>query len=41
LCGLASFALLFVIVWWSWLNGTNYHELHGNNDVSTRVFTFL
>jgi low temperature requirement protein LtrA len=39
--GLASYTFLFVVVWWAWLNGTMYHELHGNNDIRTRVFTFL
>ena len=39
--GLGEFAFLFAIVWWAWLNGTIYHDLHGNNDVRTRVFTFL
>lgn len=36
-----EFGFLFIIVWWAWLNGTLYHELHGNNDIRTRVFTFL
>ena len=39
--GLAGFAFLFIIVWWAWFNGTSYHDLHGNNDIRTRVFTFL
>ena len=39
--GLGGFAFLFVIVWWAWFNGTTYHDLHGNNDIRTRVFTFL
>ena len=39
--GLGGFAFLFVIVWWAWLNGTFYHDIHGNNDIRTRVFTFL
>lgn len=39
--GFAQFAFLFVIVWWAWFNGTTYHDLHGNNDIRTRVFTFL
>jgi low temperature requirement protein LtrA len=39
--GLGGFAFLFVIVWWAWLNGSLYHDLHGNNDIRTRVFTFL
>lgn len=38
---LLRFAFLFVIVWWAWLNGTIYHDIHGNNDIRTRVFTFL
>lgn len=39
--GLASFAFLFITVWWAWFNGTTYHDIHGNNDIRTRVFTFL
>jgi low temperature requirement protein LtrA len=39
--GIGSFIFLFVIVWWSWINGTLYHDLHSQNDVRTRVFTFL
>lgn len=39
--GLGGFAFLFVIVWWAWLNGSLYHDTHGNNDIRTRVFTFL
>jgi low temperature requirement protein LtrA len=41
LTGVLGFAFLFVIVWVAWVNGTMYHELHGNNDIRTRVFTFL
>jgi low temperature requirement protein LtrA len=39
--GFLRFAFLFVIVWWAWFNGTIYHDLHGNNDIRTRVFTFV
>ena len=39
--GVGQFAFLFVIVWWAWFNGTSYHDLHGNNDIRTRLFTFL
>ena len=39
--GLGSFTFLFIIVWWAWLNGSLYHDIHGNNDIRTRVFTFL
>lgn len=37
---LLQFIFLFIIVWWTWLNGTFYYELHGNDDIRTRVFTF-
>lgn len=30
LTGLLGYAFLFVVVWWAWLNGTLYHDLHGN-----------
>lgn len=39
--GIGKFAFLFIMVWWSWVNGTSYHDVHGNNDIRTRVFTFL
>ena len=39
--GAIEFTFIFIIVWWAWLNGTLYHELHGNNDIRTRFFTFL
>ena len=38
---IGRFAFLFVIVWWAWFNGSIYHDLHGNNDIRTRIFTFL
>src|SRR6185503_7152776 len=41
LAGIGVFVFLFVIVWWAWFNGAIYHDLHGNNDIRTRVFTFL
>lgn len=39
--GVAGFAFLFAVVWWAWFNGSSYHDIHGNNDIRTRVFTFL
>lgn len=39
--GLGSFAFLCGIVWWAPLNGTTYHDLHGNNDMRTCGFAFL
>lgn len=38
---IAEFLFLFIITWWAWINGTLYHDRHGNNDIRTRVFTFL
>lgn len=38
---LINFTFLFVIIWWSWSNGAFYHDMHGNNDLRTRIFTFL
>jgi low temperature requirement protein LtrA len=38
--GIGGFVFLFVIVWWAWINGTMYHDLHGQNDIRTRFFTF-
>ena len=39
--GVGGFAFLFLAVWWAWFNGASYHDIHGNNDIRTRVFTFL
>lgn len=39
--GIGTFVFLFFAVWWAWFNGTIYHDIHGNNDIRTRVFTFL
>ena len=39
--GVGGFVFMFLIVWVAWLNGMLYHDLHGNNDIRTRVFTFL
>jgi low temperature requirement protein LtrA len=38
---LLQYVFLFFIVWWAWFNGVAYHDLHGNNDIKTRVVTFL
>lgn len=39
--GIINFIFLFILVWWAWFNGAIYHDLHGNNDYRTRIFTFL
>lgn len=41
LTGIGAFTFIFLIVLVAWTNGTMYHELHGNNDIRTRIFTFL
>lgn len=41
LTNIVGFIFLFVAVWLAWLNGSLYHDIHGNNDIKTRIFTFL
>ncbi|WP_406658290.1 low temperature requirement protein A [Methanolobus sp. ZRKC2] len=41
LAAFESFVFLFVLVWWTWLNAAYYHNLHGYDDLRTRVFVFL
>lgn len=38
---LGQYLLLFFIGWWAWNNGSSYLDTHGNDDLRTRVFTFL
>ena len=38
---LGEYFFLFIIVWLSWFNGMSYHDIHGNNDIRTRIFTFI
>ena len=33
--------LLFSLIFWSWVNGSQYYDLHGNDSIRTRLFTFL
>jgi low temperature requirement protein LtrA len=39
--GFLQYTFLFLMIWWAWFNGAMYHDLHGNNDIRTRVMTFL
>lgn len=32
---------LFSLVWFSWLNGMQYHDIHGNDDIRSRFFAFI
>lgn len=38
--GVGHFTLVFALVWFAWLNGSLYHELHGGNDGRSRTFIF-
>ncbi len=33
--------LLFSLVFWSWVNGSQYYDLHGSDSIRTRLLTFL
>ena len=39
--GAMSYAPIIVIAYISWMNGSLYYDLHGNNDIRTRFFMFL
>ena len=38
--GLGEFAVVFMLVWIAWTNGSLHHELHGHDDARARS-TFL
>lgn len=38
--GLLESGFMFALVWIAWFNGSLYHEIHGADDLRTRVFTF-
>lgn len=38
---LFGYVAVYAMVWFAWINGSLYHELHGNNDIRSRMFTFL
>jgi low temperature requirement protein LtrA len=33
--------LIFCLVFWSWVNGSQYYDLHGGDSIRTRIYTFL
>jgi low temperature requirement protein LtrA len=39
--GVLDFAVVFALIWISWFNGTQFHELHGREDGRNRGFIFL
>src|SRR5215217_4510424 len=32
--------LLFALIFWSWVNGSQYYDLHGSDSIRTRLLTF-
>ncbi|PHN07181.1 low temperature requirement protein A [Flavilitoribacter nigricans] len=34
-----EYAALFMLIFWGWLNGSLYHDLHGNEGLRTRLMT--
>jgi low temperature requirement protein LtrA len=32
--------LLFSLIFWSWVNASQYYDLHGNDSIRTRIMTF-
>lgn len=39
--GLGYFFFIFSLIFWSWINGSNYHDIHGSTGIRTRYFTLL
>ncbi|HWD46661.1 MAG TPA: low temperature requirement protein A, partial [Actinomycetota bacterium] len=39
--GVASFAVVFALIWIAWINGSLYLELHGRQDGRTRSIVFV
>lgn len=34
-----EYACLFILIFWGWLNGSLYHDIHGNEGLRTRLMT--
>jgi low temperature requirement protein LtrA len=41
LAGALQFGVIFGLIWIAWLNGSLYHEIHGQRDGRTRTFVFI
>ena len=37
--GLLQYACLFILIFWSWLNGSLYYDIHGSEGLRTRLMT--
>ena len=38
---LLRFCFFFALIYWSWLNGSSYHDIHGSEGLRTRYFTLI
>lgn len=39
--GVADFAVIFGAIWFAWLSGSLFYDLHGREDGRTRIFVFI
>src|ERR1700761_942862 len=37
--GILDYAYLFVLIFWGWYNGSQYHDVHGSEGIRTRLTT--
>ncbi len=37
--GFFEYAIVFILIFWGWVNGSLYHDLHGNEGLRTRLMT--
>ncbi len=38
--GVGQFTVVFELIWFAWINGAVYHDLHGRADARTRFYVF-
>ncbi|MFB6343916.1 low temperature requirement protein A [Saccharicrinis sp. FJH62] len=34
-----EYAVMFILIYWGWVNGSLYHDIHGNDGLRTRLMT--
>lgn len=39
LAGFLEYACFFILIFWGWLNGSLYHDIHGSSGLRTRLMT--
>lgn len=37
--GLLDYAYMFIMIYWGWMNGSLYHDIHGSPGIRTRIMT--